>query len=65
MRKIAPIQDRGKTSPAKPIEPRRPLFPPPKMEPNLKSATLYPAEKQVGFRSYEGKKSKGAIPKDS
>lgn len=38
---------------------RRPIPLAPKIEPNLKSATLYPAEKGRGFRIvHEGKKHK-------
>jgi hypothetical protein len=66
MRKFGVGPDREKAIPAKRrAPPQRPLFPPPKMEPNLKSTTLYPAEKKVGSRTYEGKKGKDAVSKDS
>ncbi len=52
---------REETSPS-PV--RRPISLTPRIEPNLKSATLYPAERQMGFRIHERKKDKGPVPSD-
>lgn len=54
---IAAEKDKGEREPEAKTS-RRPLFPPPKMEPNLKSATLYPPERMIGFRMHERKKGK-------
>lgn len=42
----------------------RPASLSPKIQPNLKSSTLYPAEKFMGFKIYERKKSKELVSKD-
>jgi hypothetical protein len=49
----------------KPAPARRPVFLSPPIAPNLKSATLYPAERQVGFRIHERKKDKGPVSSDA
>lgn len=49
----------------RPVPVKRPVFLSPPIAPNLKSATLYPAERQVGFRIHERKKDKGPVSSDA
>jgi hypothetical protein len=44
---------------------KRPVSLGPKLGPNLKSATLYPAERLSGFRLNERKKEKTTVPPDN